>query len=73
MAVHLTALSRKNISVFKGQGYFGRNIIKDKREFVGQFYRCKLTALSTFFVNGLLGFFAYGIYTPRDARVYCSH
>jgi len=24
------------------------------------------------FVNGLLGFITLGIYTPREARVYCS-
>lgn len=24
------------------------------------------------FVNGVLGFITYGIYTPRDARVYCK-
>ena len=24
------------------------------------------------FVNGLLGFVTFGIYTPREARVYCS-
>ena len=24
------------------------------------------------FVNGLLGFIALGIYTPLEARVYCS-
>lgn len=24
------------------------------------------------FVNGLLGFVTFGIYTPRDARVYCK-
>ena len=23
------------------------------------------------FINGLLGFITYGIYTPRQARVYC--
>ena len=25
------------------------------------------------FVNGLLGFITLGIYTPLEARVYCSH
>ncbi|EJT9762352.1 increased serum survival lipoprotein Iss, partial [Salmonella enterica subsp. enterica serovar Kentucky] len=24
------------------------------------------------FVNGLLGFITFGIYTPLEARVYCS-
>ncbi|WP_378080379.1 Bor family protein [Aeromonas bestiarum] len=24
------------------------------------------------FVNGLLGFVTFGIYTPREARVYCA-
>ena len=24
------------------------------------------------FINGLLGFVSFGIYTPRDAKVYCS-
>ncbi|WP_219049954.1 Bor family protein [Escherichia coli] len=24
------------------------------------------------FVNGLLGFITFGIYTPQEARVYCS-
>ena len=25
------------------------------------------------FVNGLLGFVTFGIYTPREARVYCAN
>ncbi|MEE4409758.1 MULTISPECIES: Bor family protein [unclassified Serratia (in: enterobacteria)] len=30
------------------------------------------TEVQQTFVNGLLGFVTLGIYTPREARVYCS-
>lgn len=30
------------------------------------------TEVQQTFVNGLLGVVTFGIYTPRDARVYCS-
>ncbi len=30
------------------------------------------TEVQQTFVNGLLGFITFGIYTPREARVYCS-
>lgn len=31
----------------------------------------KVEAQQTF-INGLLGFITFGIYTPRDAKVYCK-
>ena len=30
------------------------------------------TEVQQTFVNGLLGFVTFGIYTPREARVYCA-
>ncbi|HEI8866280.1 Bor family protein [Serratia sp. AKBS12] len=30
------------------------------------------TEVQQTFVNGLLGFVTFGIYTPREARVYCT-
>ncbi|EEV24829.1 putative Bor protein precursor of bacteriophage [Actinobacillus minor 202] len=44
---------------------------KDARDVCGMGNTAKVQTQQTF-LNGLLGSISYGIYTPRDMRIYCK-
>lgn len=50
----------------------GQKKIIDAAEVCGGADKVVNTEVQHTFVNGLLGMVTFGIYTPREARVYCS-
>ena len=50
----------------------GRRKLSMQPKFVAAQENVVKTETQQTFVNGLLGFIALGIYTPLEARVYCS-
>ena len=51
----------------------GRRKLSMQPKFVAAQKMLLKTETQQTFVNGLLGFITLGIYTPLEARVYCSH
>ena len=51
----------------------GRRKLSMQPKFVAGAENVVKTETQQTFVNGLLGFITLGIYTPLEARVYCSH
>ena len=51
----------------------GRKKTADAAKICGGAENVVKTETQQTFVNGLLGFITLGIYTPLEARVYCSH
>ena len=51
---------------------WGRRKLSDAAKICGGAENVVKTETQQTFVNGLLGFITLGIYTPLEARVYCS-
>jgi uncharacterized lipoprotein YajG len=63
-------------TVQKSQTFFisglGQEKVLDAAEICGGADKVVKVEAQHTFINGLLGFVTIGIYTPRDAKVYCA-
>ena len=63
--------SKETITILSSFLELGRRKLSMQPKFVAA-QKILLNETQQTFVNGLLGFIALGIYTPLEARVYCS-
>ena len=64
--------TEKTITIISSFLELGRRKLSMQPKFVAAQKNVIKTETQQTFVNGLLGFITLGIYTPLEARVYCS-
>ena len=63
---------KETITIISSFLELGRRKLSDAAKICGGAENVVKTETQQTFVNGLLGFITLGIYTPLEARVYCS-